>query len=196
MLGGLRGHQRISGTAQLQHTASSCKNNTCNTLIINTLLHLATVFTSYKNRTCNTLIINTLLHLAAVGMGFIPILPTAGEMKRELHRRWWGVSPSNCHVDDSFSQSRKGRKVCALRIMKNVYSFPTKTSKTLAVMQGLRPLFLSGTVVLRSKLRPAGTRKKQPSFLRLASRQGQPEKQLTPRFLLSQRKAPKGLNHQ
>ena len=61
-------------------------------------------------------------------------------------------------------------------------------------MQGLRPLFLSGTVVLRSKLRPAGTRKKQPSFLRLASRQGKPKKQLTPRFLLSQRKAPAGLS--
>ena len=48
-------------------------------------------------------------------------------------------------------------------------------------MQGLCPLFLSGTVVLRSKLRPAGTRKKQPSFLRLASRQGKPGKPLTPR---------------
>ena len=104
MLGGPRGHQRICGTARLQHTASSCKNNTCNTLIINTLLHLATVFTSYKNRTCNTLIINTLLHSATVGVGFIPILLTAGEMKRELHRRWWVFSPSYCHVDDSFSQ--------------------------------------------------------------------------------------------
>ena len=181
MLGGLRGHQRICGTARLQHTASSCKNNTCNTLIINTLLHLATVFTSYKNRTCNTLIINTLLHSATVGVGFIPILLTAGEMKRELHRRWWGVSPSYCHVDDSFSQSRKGRKGCAQQITDNAYSFLTKTRKTLAVMQGLRPLFLSGTVVLRSKLRPAGTRKKQPSFLRLASRQGKPGKPLTPR---------------
>jgi hypothetical protein len=72
------------------------------------------------------------------------------------------------------SPSRKGRKVCAQQITDNVYSFLTKTIKTLAVMQGLHPLFLSGTVVLRSKLRPAGTRKKQPSFLRLASRQGKP----------------------
>ena len=67
------------------------------------------------------------------------------------------------------SPSRKGRKGCAQQITDNVYSFPTKTIKILAVMQGVRPLFLSGTVVLRSKLRPAGTRKKQPSFLRLAS---------------------------
>ena len=36
-------------------------------------------------------------------------------------------------------------------------------------MQGLRPMFLPGAVVLRSKLRPAGTGKKQPSFLRLAT---------------------------
>ena len=69
------------------------------------------------------------------------------------------------------SPSRKGRKGCAQQITDNVYSFLTKTIKTLAAMQVLRPLFLSGTVVLRSKLRPAGTRKKQPSFLRLASRQ-------------------------
>ena len=79
------------------------------------------------------------------------------------------------------SPSRKGRKDYAQQIMKNPYSIPTKTIKTLAVMQGVRPLFLSGTVVLRSKLRPAGTRKKQPSFLRLASRQGKPGKPLTPR---------------
>ncbi|WP_223929856.1 hypothetical protein [Prevotella lacticifex] len=92
--------------------------------------------------------------------------------------------------DYSLSPSRKGRKGCAQQITKNAYSFPTKTRKTLAVMQGLRPLFLSGTVVLRSKLRPAGTRKKQPSFLRLASRQGKPEKPLMPRFLLWQRKSP------
>ena len=78
------------------------------------------------------------------------------------------------------SPSRKGRKGCAQQITDNVYSFLTKTIKTLAAMQGLRPLFLSGTVVLRSKLRPAGTRKKQPSFLRLASRQGKPEKPLMP----------------
>ncbi|WP_223927291.1 hypothetical protein [Prevotella lacticifex] len=58
------------------------------------------------------------------------------------------------------SPSRKGRKVCAQQITDNVYSFPTKTIKTLAVMQGLRPLFLSGTVVLRSMLRQVGTRKK------------------------------------
>ncbi|WP_223927273.1 hypothetical protein [Prevotella lacticifex] len=97
-------------------------------------------------------------------------------------------------MDDSFSQSRKGRKGCAQQITDNAYSFLTKTRKNLAVMQGLRPMFLPGAVVLRSKLRPAGTGKKQPSFLRLASRQGKPEKQLTPRFLLSQRKAPAGLS--
>ena len=57
-------------------------------------------------------------------------------------------------------------------------------------MQGLRPLFLSGVGLLRSKLRQTGTGKKQPSFLRLASRQGKQEKQLSPRFLLSQRKVP------
>ena len=74
-----------------------------------------------------------------------------------------------------FSQSRKERKAGKWHL------FPTKTGKTIAVMQGLCPLFLSGTVVLRSKLRPAGTGKKQPSFLRLASRQGKPGKPLTPR---------------
>ena len=58
------------------------------------------------------------------------------------------------------SPSRKGRKDYAQQIMKNPYSIPTKTIKTLAVMQGVRPLFLSGTVVLRSKLRQVGTRKK------------------------------------
>ena len=56
-----------------------------------------------------------------------------------------------------------------------------KPVKTIAVMQGLCPLFLSGADLLRSKLRPAGTGKKQPSFLRLASRQGKPGKPLTPR---------------
>ncbi|WP_223928072.1 hypothetical protein [Prevotella lacticifex] len=78
-----------------------------------------------------------------------------------------------------FSQSRKERKA------RKWHLFPTKTGKTIAVMQGLCPLFLSGAVVLRSKFRPAGTGKKQPSFLRLASRQGKPGKPLTPRFLLS-----------
>ena len=33
----------------------------------------------------------------------------------------------------------------------------TKTSKTLAVMHGLRPLFLLGVGLLRSKLRQTGT---------------------------------------
>ena len=61
-------------------------------------------------------------------------------------------------------------------------------------MQGLGPMFLPGAYLLRSKLRPVGTGKKQPSFLRLASRQGKPKKQLTPRFFLSQRKAPAGLS--
>ena len=87
----------------------------------------------------------------------------------------WGLSPSYCHACDFLSQSRKERKARKWHIV------PTKTRKTLAVMQGLRPLFLSGTVVFRIKLRPAGTGKKQPSFLRLASRQGKPEKPLTPR---------------
>jgi hypothetical protein len=68
--------------------------------------------------------------------------------------------------------------------------FRQKPVKTIAVMQVLRPMFLSGADLLRSKLRQVGTRKIQPSFLRLASRQRKPEKQLTPRFLLSQRKAP------
>ena len=90
------------------------------------------------------------------------------------------------------SPSRKGRKGCAQQITDNVYSFLTKTIKTLAAMQGLRPLFLSGTVVLRSKLRPAGTRKKQPSFLRLASRQGKPGKQLTPRGFTQPTQSPDG----
>ncbi len=48
-------------------------------------------------------------------------------------------------------------------------------------MQGLRPVFLPGAYLLRSKLRQVGTGKKQPSFLRLASRQGKPGKPLTPR---------------
>jgi len=74
--------------------------------------------------------------------------------------------------------------------------FRQKPVKTLAVMQGLRPKFLPGADLLRSKLRPAGTGKKQPSFLRLASQHGKPKKQLTPRFLLSRRKAPAGLNSQ
>jgi hypothetical protein len=43
-------------------------------------------------------------------------------------------------------------------------------------MQGLRPLFLPGVGLLRSKLRQVGTGKKQPSFLRLASPQGKPKK--------------------
>ena len=51
-------------------------------------------------------------------------------------------------------------------------------------MQGLGPMFLPGAYLLRSKLRPVGTGKKQPSFLRLASRQGKPEKQLTPNGVL------------
>jgi hypothetical protein len=55
-------------------------------------------------------------------------------------------------------------------------------------------MFLPCADLLRSKLRQVGTGKKQPSFLRLAARQGKPEKQLTPRFLLSQRKAPAGLS--
>ena len=55
-------------------------------------------------------------------------------------------------------------------------------------------MFLPCADLLRSKLRPVGTGKKQPSFLRLASRQGKPEKQLTPRFLLWQHKAPTGLS--
>ena len=135
-------------------------------------------------RPCNTLIINTLLHSSSREWGLSPSYRQRARCKENTLQIGWGFSPSYCHVDDSFSQSRKGRKVCALRIMKNVYSFPTKTSKTLAVMQGLRPLFLSGTVVLRSKLRPAGTRKKQPSFLRLASRQGKPGKPLMPLGLL------------
>ena len=142
------------------------------------------------SRPYNTLIINILLHSYSREWGLSPSYRQRARCIENTLQIGWGFSPSYCHVDDSFSQSRKGRKVCALRIMKNVYSFPTKTSKTLAVMQGLRPLFLSGTVVLRSKLRPAGTRKKQPSFLRLASRQGKPEKPLTPRFLLWQRKSP------
>ena len=51
-------------------------------------------------------------------------------------------------------------------------------------MQGLRPLFLSGAGLLRSKLRQADTGKKQPSFLRLASPQGKPKKTLAPRKLM------------
>ena len=43
-------------------------------------------------------------------------------------------------------------------------------------MQGLRPMFLPCADLLRSKLRQVGTGKKQPSFLRLASRQGKPGK--------------------
>lgn len=42
-------------------------------------------------------------------------------------------------------------------------------------MQGLHPVFLSGADLLRSKLRQVGTRKKQLSFLRLASQKGKPE---------------------
>ena len=61
---------------------------------------------------------------------------------------------------------------------------PTKTGKILAVMQGLRPMFLPGTDLLRSKLRQVGTVKKQPSFLRLASRKENREKQLMPRKLI------------
>ena len=41
----------------LHHTATSCKDNTCNTLII-----------------------NMLLHSSAVGVGFIPILPATGQL--------------------------------------------------------------------------------------------------------------------
>ena len=51
-------------------------------------------------------------------------------------------------------------------------------------MQGLRPLFLFGVGLLRSKLRQADTGKKQPSFLRLASPQGKPKKTLAPRKLM------------
>ena len=47
--------------------------------------------------------------------------------------------------------------------------------------QRMRPVFLPGAYLLRSKLRQVGTGKKQPSFLRLASRQGKPGKPLTPR---------------
>jgi len=36
--------------------------------------------------------------------------------------------------DYFLSPSRKGRKDCAQRITKNMYSIPTKTSKTLAVI--------------------------------------------------------------
>ena len=143
------------------------------------------------SRPYNTLIINILLHSYSREWGLSPSYRQRARCIENTLQIGWGFSPSYCHVDDSFSQSRKGRKVCALRIMKNVYSFPTKTSKTLAVMQGLRPLFLSGTVVLRSKLRPAGTRKKQPSFLRLASQQGKPEKQLTPRGIYSTNAKPR-----
>ena len=78
------------------------------------------------------------------------------------------------------SPSRKGRKDYAQQIMKNPYSIPTKTIKTLAAMQGLRPLFLSGTGGPKLASKHDGTRKKQPSFLRLASRQGKPEKPLMP----------------
>ena len=100
----------------------------------------------------------------------------------------WGLSPSYCHACDFLSQSRKERKARKWHIV------PTETGKTLAVMQGLRPMFLPCADLLRSKLRQVGTGKKQPSFLRLVSRQGKPEKQLTPRFLLSQRKSPTGLS--
>ena len=100
----------------------------------------------------------------------------------------WGLSPSYCHACDFLSQSRKERKARKWHIV------PTKTGKTLAVMQWLRPMFLPCADLLRSKLRQVGTGKKQPSFLRLASRQGKPEKPLMPRFLLSQRKSPTGLS--
>ena len=54
------------------------------------------------------------------------------------------------------------------------YVILTKTSSTLAVMQGLRPLFLSDAGLHRSKLRQTGIGKKQPSCLRLASQQAKP----------------------
>ena len=133
------------------------------------------------SRPCNTLIINTLLHSASREWGLSPSYRQRARCKENTLQIGWGFSAPYCHVDDSFSPSRKGRKGCAQQITDNAYSYLTKTRKTLAVMQGLRPLFLSGTVVLRSKLRPAGTRKKQPSFLRLASRQGNPGKPLSPR---------------
>ena len=112
------------------------------------------------------LVINV-LHASTVGMGFIPILLPRG----------------------LFSLAKPLRT-----LSQEMDFFPTKTGKTLAVMQWLRPMFLPCAVVLRSKLRQVGTGKKQPSFLRLASRQGKPEKQLTPRFLLWQRKSPTGLS--
>ena len=74
-------------------------------------------------------------------------------------------------------------------------SFSTKTGKNLAVMQWLRPMFLPVADFLRSKLRQVGNGKKQPSCLRRASRQ-KTGKTADARFLLSQRKAPTGLNSQ
>ena len=54
------------------------------------------------------------------------------------------------------------------------YAMLTKTSSTLAVMQGRRPLFLPDAGLHRSKLRQTGIGKKQPSCLRLASQQAKP----------------------
>ena len=144
------------------------------------------------SRPCNTLIINTLLHSASREWGLSPSYRQRARCIENTLQIGWGFSPSYCHADDSFSQSRKGRKGCAQQITDNAYSFLTKTRKTLVVLQGLRPLFLSGTVVLRSKLRPAGTRKKQPSFLRLASRQGKPRKPLSPQGFTQPTQSPDG----
>ena len=102
------------------------------------------------------LVINV-LHASTVGMGFIPIL-----LQRGL-----------------FSLAKPLRT-----LSQEMEFFPTKTGKTLAVMQWLRPMFLPCADLLRSKLRQVGTGKKQPSFLRLASRHGKPEKQLTPNGVL------------
>ncbi|WP_288920341.1 hypothetical protein [uncultured Prevotella sp.] len=44
--------------------------------------------------------------------------------------RGWGLSPSYCHVGDSLSPSRKGRKGCAQQITDNAYSFFDKNKKT------------------------------------------------------------------
>jgi hypothetical protein len=63
------------------------------------------------------------------------------------------LSQSYCLVGDFLSPSRKEREAGKWHL------FPTKTGKILVELQGLCPLFLSGTVVLRSKLRPAGTGK-------------------------------------
>ena len=66
--------------------------------------------------------------------------------------------------------------VNASPIFNQPYSFLTKTNKTLAVTQGLRPLYLLRLVeaCFGASFDKPEKKKKKPSFLRLASQQEKP----------------------